>query len=94
MASASRWIFVRRHVVQRRGAGYQVGEQLGAQVMAPEAHGIRRDVTPDAVPDTQFPLDHEMHDVMRQPGPGRSAVQPVHHPIVPFHQRVGALVVG
>ena len=54
----------------------------------------RRDAAPYAVPDPQFPLDHQMQDVVRQPGPGRSAVQPVHHPIVPFHQRVGALVVG
>jgi hypothetical protein len=60
-------------------------------------HGVeddaRRDAAPDAVPDAQLALHHEVHDVVRQPGPGLAAVQPVHGSVVALYQGVGALVV-
>jgi hypothetical protein len=72
--------------------------RMGRATAADVAHALEdhagRDARPDAVPDAQFALRHQVHDVVRQPGPGRPAVQPVDDPVVPLHQRVGALMVG
>ena len=41
----------------------------------------------------QLAFHDEVPDVVRKPGPGRAAVQPVHDSVVALHQRVAALVV-
>jgi hypothetical protein len=53
----------------------------------------RRDAAPDAVGDGQLAFCHQMPDVVREPRPGRAAVQPVGGAVVPLDQRVAAVVV-
>jgi hypothetical protein len=72
--------------------------RMGRAAAADVAHALEddagRDPGPDAVPDAEFPFGYQVHDVVRQPRTGRPAVQPVDDPVVPLHQRVGALMVG
>jgi hypothetical protein len=78
----------------------QPGRPVGGMRRAAAAHvphagedHARRDAAPDAVADAQLALHHQVDDVVRQPRPGRAAVEPVRHPVVSFHQRIAALVV-